>query len=440
MVRKLENRVNGDSDTELNETATTLQALSEALHHVREVGGGGGSESGSGGGGGSESGSGGAGGSESGSGGGGGSESGSGGGGGSESGSGGEAGSENGGGMAEGKGKSVTLTSDDELIAEYFLRQDEYNSPGVKDTKFILSAPKAVENEMAKRGVSPRSGTEESITTGSEKTGASDSPEELPRTRRSPVQPINLPASPRATRSSDRRLERSPTRGRGRGGIPRQILNEPCDANIDPRSVFDERTESLEYIDNELLSTDVKLLCMIFSTRESSFAKSVSKSSKDFSQLMNMIKEKYNLNTSKRATGETLPMPMALFSPLIPACTPRSIKENGVCTNIHPQVMLIAVFVDDIINPPTKRTPLQQMWQFYLASFQSQMVPEDVKLERVIVREEVSYYATALHPKLIVVESRQGLEALTNAEKDIRKAVADHEFNVPQPLSFHYLY
>lgn len=59
---------------------------------------------------------------------------------------------------------------------------------------------------------------------------------------------------------------------------------------------------------------------------------------------------------------------------------------------------------------------------------------DEKQLERVVVREEIAYYATALlHLKLIEVKSKQGLEALTSAEKDLRKA--DHEFNVPQPLS-----
>lgn len=431
--------------------------------------------------------------------------------------------------MAEGRRKSISQVSNEELIEEHALRQDEYDSPGVKDKKFVKAALIAVEAEMIRRDMSPRSSTDDSGPYESEETETPESPEEIPRPSRyvspppSPNRSARSPerrqarSPPRQARSPPRQLARSPVRHDERGAVPRQLAADPCLDNDDPRSIcikkaerrnlprsfgehmfklfslanikdedvedwvktqmplhsrdennfwakmlecakyegfnpillitmmnnsrkararaistseralqrltlsvsIEDRTESLEYTDNEALSTDVKLLCMIFATRGFSFAKIAAKSNKEFSQLMNLIKEKYNLNTSKRATGETLPasaitipriaasfpamttafyhsrqarllvqpevvfpdflMPPALFSPLIPACTPRSLKDNGACTNIHPQVLLIAVSVNDIINPLTKRTPLQQMWQFYLASFQSQMVPEDVR-------------------------------------------------------------
>lgn len=56
-------------------------------------------------------------------------------------------------------------------------------------------------------------------------------------------------------------------------------------------------------------------------------------------------------------------------------------------------------------------------------------------IDRHIVREEFDYYTTALlRFKLIDVKAKQGREALTTAEKNIRKAVQDKSFNVPQPL------
>lgn len=56
-------------------------------------------------------------------------------------------------------------------------------------------------------------------------------------------------------------------------------------------------------------------------------------------------------------------------------------------------------------------------------------------LDRHIVKEEFVYYATALlWFKLIDVRAKQGRIALTSAEKDIRKAIQDKSFNVPQPL------
>jgi hypothetical protein len=60
----------------------------------------------------------------------------------------------------------------------------------------------------------------------------------------------------------------------------------------------------------------------------------------------------------------------------------------------------------------------------------------DVKtLDRQLAKEELSYYATGLMwLKMIDVKAKQGRQALTSAEKDIRKATMDTVFNVPQPI------
>jgi len=64
---------------------------------------------------------------------------------------------------------------------------------------------------------------------------------------------------------------------------------------------------------------------------------------------------------------------------------------------------------------------------------------DEKQIDRVIAREEVSYYATAmLQLKLIETKAKQGDTSLTSAEKDIRKATSDDVFNVPQPI-FTYL-
>lgn len=61
--------------------------------------------------------------------------------------------------------------------------------------------------------------------------------------------------------------------------------------------------------------------------------------------------------------------------------------------------------------------------------------PDIPQLDRKLVREEVAYYATAmLWLKLLEVKTKQGEQRLSSAEKEMRKAVADEEFNVPQPL------
>lgn len=60
----------------------------------------------------------------------------------------------------------------------------------------------------------------------------------------------------------------------------------------------------------------------------------------------------------------------------------------------------------------------------------------DVKqLDRVVVRHEMVYYATALlWLRLIEIKLKQDRTTLTSAEKDIRKGTMDKVFNVPQPI------
>lgn len=64
----------------------------------------------------------------------------------------------------------------------------------------------------------------------------------------------------------------------------------------------------------------------------------------------------------------------------------------------------------------------------------------DVKqLDRVMVRQEMVYYATALlWLRLIEIKLKQDRTTLTSAEKDMRKGVMDKVFNVPRPI-FAYL-
>jgi hypothetical protein len=61
--------------------------------------------------------------------------------------------------------------------------------------------------------------------------------------------------------------------------------------------------------------------------------------------------------------------------------------------------------------------------------------PDEKQLDRQLIKEELVYYSTGLMwLKLIDVKAKQGRQALTSAEKDIRKATQEIEFNVPQPI------
>jgi hypothetical protein len=62
-------------------------------------------------------------------------------------------------------------------------------------------------------------------------------------------------------------------------------------------------------------------------------------------------------------------------------------------------------------------------------------IPDVKQLDRKLAKEEMSYYATGLlWLKLIDVKAKQGRQALTSEEKEVRKATQEVEFSVPQPI------
>jgi hypothetical protein len=61
--------------------------------------------------------------------------------------------------------------------------------------------------------------------------------------------------------------------------------------------------------------------------------------------------------------------------------------------------------------------------------------PDVKQLDRQLIPVDLVYYSTGLlWLKLLDVKSKQGMTALTSAEKDLRKGTQDVEFNVPQPI------
>ncbi|PNF36255.1 hypothetical protein B7P43_G08463 [Cryptotermes secundus] len=65
----------------------------------------------------------------------------------------------------------------------------------------------------------------------------------------------------------------------------------------------------------------------------------------------------------------------------------------------------------------------------------SSYVPDFKQLDRKLAKEEVAYYATGLlWLKLIDIKAKQGRQALSSDEKELRKATNEVEFNVPQPI------
>jgi hypothetical protein len=61
--------------------------------------------------------------------------------------------------------------------------------------------------------------------------------------------------------------------------------------------------------------------------------------------------------------------------------------------------------------------------------------PDEKNFDRQLIKEDLAYYSTGLMwLRLVDIKLKQGRQALTSAEKDIKKVTQDVEFNVPQPI------
>ncbi|KAL1489870.1 hypothetical protein ABEB36_013798 [Hypothenemus hampei] len=86
-------------------------------------------------------------------------------------------------------------------------------------------------------------------------------------------------------------------------------------------------------------------------------------------------------------------------------------------------------------NPQTRSTTSYAKVVDVAAEVYDEYCGNEKQLERLLVREEMSYYATAmLYLQLVEVKAKQGEYVLTTAERSLRKAVSEDIFNAPQPL------
>lgn len=99
---------------------------------------------------------------------------------------------------------------------------------------------------------------------------------------------------------------------------------------------------------------------------------------------------------------------------------------------------------DAIFGPDAKIFPIEPRETFAISNanlpllakevYQS-YVPAEKQLDRLLAEEEMTYYATGLMwLRLLSVKAKQGRQAMTSAEKDIRKETQGDQFTVPQPL------
>ncbi|KAI4476040.1 hypothetical protein M0802_014945 [Mischocyttarus mexicanus] len=162
---------------------------------------------------------------------------------------------------------------------------------------------------------------------------------------------------------------------------------------------------------------DMQFLILIFINRGAVTSKILKKAQEDFVKCFKHLANKYGINTTEdrrrlRSTSlgpnvVTLPriaacfpiltcslfnsgygriiaskamytgdIPEAFFSPMFPSVVSRSVQDGA--SNLHPQLVLWAKLIDNVIHQRDKPTPLDQIWTYYLASFNSSVViPEE---------------------------------------------------------------
>lgn len=188
---------------------------------------------------------------------------------------------------------------------------------------------------------------------------------------------------------------------------------------------FEEHGEesSWNYTNQEELSKDMTFLIITFLQRGAVISKISKKSPKDFTGVLKMLVAKYNIRivdeTDRRRRAEalgpeivTLPriaacmaqlttslyhhgfgraianfdefgdLPSAMFSPMFASVVRKTYVRNEVKENIHPQLVLIAILIDNVLHLRDKVTPLDQIWTYYLAAYQSKVVLDNARVRQ----------------------------------------------------------
>ncbi|KAK2582086.1 hypothetical protein KPH14_002789 [Odynerus spinipes] len=197
--------------------------------------------------------------------------------------------------------------------------------------------------------------------------------------------------------------------------ILRRIVQRWGNGKNAPRQEFHIATRTQQgddlwtYSNHETLKDDMQFLILVFLNRHAVVQNIPKKYQRDFVRVMRMLCEKYGIRAERRGWSEsldpkvvTLPrisvvfpqmtcalfhrgygrcifdprmvgedLPLAMFSPMFPSVVSRTASANGQRQNIHPQLVLIAILSDNVLHQSDRPTPIDQIWTYYLASFNS---------------------------------------------------------------------
>jgi len=125
--------------------------------------------------------------------------------------------------------------------------------------------------------------------------------------------------------------------------------------------------------------------------------------------------------------------------PSSPELPPPTKPQRAPTSQRNESIISEAIFGVDV--SVTEIAPRQEFSASYnrivdvsLETYQN-LRADEKQLDRILMKEEMAYYATSLlWMRLLDIKAKEGSVSLTSEEKAIRKATADEQFNVPQPM------
>jgi len=209
----------------------------------------------------------------------------------------------------------------------------------------------------------------------------------------------------------------------------KKLIRHHRDGARQPRMVFqiemDQNGEMTTWNFSNLESFyhDMLFLVVLFLQRGAVISKISKKSSKDFAAVMKMLIAKYSIRADDEGQRRrrikplgpeiiTLPriaaclpqlttnlyangfgraianfsefgdVPPALFSPMFASVVRKSYILNGIRFNIHPQFVLVAILIDNVLHMRDKVTSLDAIWTYYLAAYQSTIMLDSARIEQ----------------------------------------------------------
>lgn len=192
-------------------------------------------------------------------------------------------------------------------------------------------------------------------------------------------------------------------------------------ANVDDDFVIRDDTRMEDRFTNrEKMTRDVSFLILLFLSRNNHISKIIKKAREGLSNVLDMLKEKYDINDDTRASGtqlgssivtlpritgvfpavavrlfhqravkeivlfESIPMTSEAISrgiccPFLPSTHPRDLRKGN---HIHGLMLYVSVSLDDIIHRKEKAyTSLDNLISYYRAGYESAAMPEKSRLE-----------------------------------------------------------